>query len=287
MKYAKNEKMKKYAYEIFFIVIGCIIMALGTSLFLLPNQLSTGGFSGIGTIGYYLLKIPMGTTIFILNIPLFIWGYIRLGKYFLAKSIFGTAMLAIFIDIFEQIPPLTLDKFLASIYGGIVVGIGSSLNLKAIASTGGTDLMVYIIRSYKPHFQTSTTVILIDTLIVGLNILFLQNIEIGLYSTIAIYLMGKMIDIVFEGINFTKMILIVSDKYIEIAKEIEEKIKRGSTAIYAKGMHTNEEKKMILCVASRNEVIKIRQIAIKIDENAFMIISNAREAWGEGFKKEI
>ena len=289
MKYIKVTKKvyraKKYTYDIFFLIIGCFIMACGITLFLLPNKLSTGGFSGIATIGYYLLKIPMGTTIFILNLPLFILGHIRLGKSFLSKTILGTALLSIFIDLLEKLPPITEDIFLSSIYGGIVVGIGSAINLKVAGSTGGSDLVAYLIRSYKPHFQTSTLIVIIDTIIVMLNIIVFKNIEIGLYSAIAIFLMGKMIDLIFEGINFSKIIFIVSNKYEKIAKEIENKIKRGSTAIYIKGMYTNEEKMMLMCVASRSQVAKIKQISISLDKHAFIIISNAREIWGKGFSR--
>ena len=112
-----------------------------------------------------------------------------------------------------------------------------------------------------------------------------RDIEIGLYSAIAIYIMGKMIDILFEGIYFTKMIFIVSDKYEEISKEIEENVKRGITGLYAKGMYTNDEKMMLWCIASRNEVIKIKQLCKRIDRNSFVVISNAREAYGIGFKR--
>ena len=117
-----------------------------------------------------------------------------------------------------------------------------------------------------------------------MNVIFFKEIEIGLYSAIAIYIMGKMIDIVFEGIYFTKTMFIVSDKYEEIAEEIGKNIDRGSTGIYAKGMYTNEEKMMIWCVASRGEVVKIKQIVRDIDKRAFIVISSAREAWGKGFK---
>ena len=289
MDYGKEKKIlkvKQYFYEMLLLAIGCFIMASGTALFLLPNELSTGGFSGIATIFYYLLKLPMGATIFILNIPLFILGYIRIGKIFLSKSIIGTTLLSLFIDFLDEFMPLTQDKLLASVYGGILVGIGSAITLKATASTGGTDLMVYIVRSYKPHYYTSTLIIAIDIIIVGMNVIFLKNIEIGLYSAIAIYLMGKMIDIVFEGVNFTKIIFIVSKKYDEISREIDKKIDRGSTAIYARGMYTNADRMMLMCVASRSEISKIKQIATNIDRNSFIIISNAREAWGKGFKRE-
>ncbi len=122
--------------------------------------------------------------------------------------------------------------------------------------------------------------VFIDIIIIILNVIFFRKIEIGLYSAIAIYLMGKVVDIVFEGINFTKTIFIVSDKYLEISNKITEHIGRGITGLYAKGMYTNDEKLMLWCVASRNEVIRIKQISKSIDPNSFVVISNAREAYG-------
>lgn len=279
-------KLKKYTYEAFLLIVGCFIMACGTSFFLLPNQLSSGGFAGLATITYYLLKIPLGTTMFALNIPLLILAYFRIGKKFLLKSLLGTSLLAFFIDILDQFPALTEDQFLGCVYGGIAMGIGTAIILKSSSSTGGTDLLSYIIRSYKPHYRTSSLIVGVDIIIVTLNVIFFRNIEIGLYSAITIYLMGKMIDIIFEGVNFTKMMFIVSDKYEKIAAEVGKKIDRGSTGIYAKGMYTNQDKMMLLCVGSRNEIAKIKQIAVSIDKKAFIIISNARETWGKGFRKQ-
>lgn len=276
--------IKKYLKEGIEIVIGCLLMGLGTALFLLPNQLSSGGFAGISTIIYYLLGTPLGLTMLALNIPLIILTIIKVGKEIAVKGILGTIVLSTFIDIFEKIEPLTEDRLLASIYGGILIGLGTAIVLKANASTGGTDLLSYIIRAFKPHFKTSNLIVIVDTTIVILNVLFFKEIEIGLYSAIAIYLMGKMIDIVFEGVYFTKTMFIVSNKYKEIAQEIGQKLDRGSTAIYAKGTYTREKKMVLWCVASRGEVVRIKQIAQEIDPRAFIVISNAREAWGKGFK---
>lgn len=289
MKYVeinKKIKLKKYIYDFILLIIGCAIMAISTSFFLLPNQLSSGGFTGIATITYYLLKWPVGIVILALNIPLFILSYFRIGKEFLIKGILGTIFLSIFIDIFDKFKPLTQDRILGCVYGGIIMGIGMSLVLKGSSSTGGTDLLSYIIRSYKPYYRTSNLIVIIDIVIVSLNVFFLRDIEIGLYSAITIYLMGKMLDIIFEGVYFTKMIFIISDKYEEISKEIEENVRRGITGLQAKGMYTNEEKMMLWCISSRNETIRIKQICKRIDKNSFIVISNAREAYGIGFKRE-
>ena len=131
----------------------------------------------------------------------------------------------------------------------------------------------------------SNVIIIIDTVIVAINVVFFREIEIGLYSAIAIYLMGKIIDIIFEGIYFTKLLIIISDKNEKIAEEIGEKISKGTTGLYGKGMYTNQEKLVLMCAASRGDVSKVKQIARKIDPNSFIIIANAREVVGLGFKE--
>ena len=223
-------------------LLGSFIMAAGTSLFLLPNQLSSGGVAGIATITYYLFNIPMGTVILAINIPLFALAVYKLGKVFFIKSMIGTISFSIFIDLLDQIPALTSDRFLACIYGGIIIGFGTAIILKANSSTGGSDLVSFIAKAYKPTLRTSNIIIIIDIVIVTLNVIFFREIEIGLYSAIAIYLMGKIIDIIFEGIYFTKLIFIISNKNEKIAKEIGETIKRGTTGLLGKGMYTQKEK---------------------------------------------
>jgi len=267
-------------------IIGSGTMAVGVALFLLPNQLSSGGIAGIATITYYLLKIPMGTMILIINIPLFIFSFFKIGKSFFIKSLIGTISLSYFIDLLDSFNPLTQDRLLACIYGGILMGLGTAILLKANSSTGGSDLISFIAKEYKPEIRASNLIIMIDITIITLNVIFFKEIEIGLYSAIAIYIMGKIIDILFEGIDFTKLLLIVSDKTEEIAKEIGEKVQRGATGIYGKGMYTNKEKLILMCAASRRDINRIKQIAKKVDKKAFIIITNSREVVGLGFKKE-
>lgn len=279
-----QNKTKKTIKEYVFITLGCVAMAIGVSLFLLPNELSTGGISGIATILYYLFEFPLGTTILILNIPLFLIAYFKVGKQLFFRSIYGTIAFSILVDSFDKITPLTHDKFLGCIYGGIMMGIGTAVILKFNASTGGSDLLSYVIRAYKPQYRTSSLILITDTIIITINVFFFRTIEVGLYSAIAIFLMGKMIDLIFEGINFTKMVLIISPMYKEIAEKIGNEVNRGSTGLYSKGMYTNEEKMTLLCVGSRTESYAIERIAKRIDNSSFIIIINAREVLGKGFK---
>ena len=278
------KKIKNISIEVIETIIGAFIMAIATSLFLLPNQLSSGGFAGIATILYYFLKIPMGATILAFNIPLFLFAGYKLGKSFLLKSMIGTITFSISIDVLDKLIPLTQDRFLACIYGGIIIGLGTAIILKADSSTGGSDLISMLVKRYNSDIRTSNVIIIVDTIIVILNIIFFREIEIGLYSAIAIYLMGKMIDIIFEGIYFTKLVIIISNKSQEISEEIGEKIRKGTTGLFGKGMYTNEHKTILMCAASRGDVARVKQTAKKIDPKSFIIIANAREVVGLGFK---
>ena len=288
VKFKTKRKIIKTKYlivQFIQIVVGTALVAGSTSLFLLPNQLSSGGFSGIATIVYYLLNIPLGTTVLVLNVPLFIMSLIKNGKHFFLKAILGTAGLSVFFNLFEKLKPITTDRFLACIYGGIIAGIGTAIILKANASTGGTDLLTQIIKAYKPNIRISNLLVILDTIIVAANVIFFKELEIGLYSAITIYIMGKMLDIFFEGIDFAKMVYIISQKNDEIAEQIGNQIKRGSTSLYGKGMYKKQDREVLFCVASRNEVREIRKIVKDIDSNAFIVITNAREVFGEGFKE--
>jgi uncharacterized membrane-anchored protein YitT (DUF2179 family) len=149
----------------------------------------------------------------------------------------------------------------------------------------GTDLMAQIIKSFSNRIRTSNLLAMLDVIVVILNLIFFKAIEIGLYSAISIFIIGKMIDVVFEGINFSKMLYIVSDKYKEIAKKIELDIESGATGIYGKGMYTDKDKMILMCVTKRRNVMDIKNLAVQIDPNAFIIITDAREVYGLGFKK--
>lgn len=248
------KKIRNMSTTLLKIVIGTMIMAIGIDLFLVPSKLSTGGFSGIGTLLYYLWGIPVGTTTLILNIPLVILAFLKLGKRFVVKTIIGTMSLSYFLNVFEKITPITNDKVLAFIYGSIAVGIGTAIVLKARSSTGGTELLANIIRTYKRHIRTGTLITMLDAIVVGVNVIFFKDIEIALYSGLAIYIMGKILDAFFEGIDFTKMFLIISPKTQEISNKINEELGRGTTLLKGIGMYKKEKRNILLCVISRNEV---------------------------------
>ena len=183
--------INKKSFNEFFIttlglLVGSFIMACATAFFLLPNKLSTGGFSGLSTICYFLFHIPAGTAMMILNLPLFLFAFFRIGKNFIVKSIIGTILLSFFLNILEKFPAVTNDRFLACIYGGIIMGIGTAIILKVSASTGGSDLLSYVMRTFNDRFKSGDLIIAVDTVIIVISIIVFKEIEIGLYSAIAI-----------------------------------------------------------------------------------------------------
>lgn len=269
--------------EIFFIFFGAILMAIGTGSFLLPNQLSSGGFSGIATVFYYFFKIDMSKSIIFLNVPLFIIGLFKLGWKFILRTVFATTIYSYAIDISNNIIVVE-DRVLASIYGGIVIGIGLAFILKTNTSTGGTDLLALILQNNKINLKVGNIIAIVDIIVVFLNLIAFRDIEIGLYSAISIFMIGKLIDVIFEGINYCKVLYIISEKYEDLTEIINKELKRGATGLYANGSYSRKNKMVIMCVSKRNELEKIKVIISKVDKDAFLIITDAREVYGLGFK---
>lgn len=277
---------KEIIKDIIYMIIGTTLIAGGIVLFLLPNKISSGGFSGIATIFYYLFDLKMGNVIWFLNIPLLVIGFFKIGKYFLFKTLVATWLLSFFINYFESLNIyLNInDVLLTSIYGGIIIGIGTSFIFKSNSSTGGSELLIQIILSYKKKLRVSKLLILIDSCVVLLNLIVFREIAIGLYSFIVIFLNSKIVDLLIEGLNFSKVVYIISDKYIDIAEKILHELDRGVTGLYGKGMYKSNDKLILMCVIKKQDILKLKELVKKIDDKAFMIVSDAIEVHGLGFE---
>ena len=286
-KIENKNKIIEFTIELIYVVIGAAFIALGINLFLLPNKMTTGGASGIATVLYYVFNIPMGITTIIINIPLFIFAILKLGKSFTIKTIISTTLLSVFLDTFkfeEFAKLLNLDLIICCILGGITVGIGLSLTFKAEASSGGSDLLANIIYKIKKVDSVSQILLIIEVVIISTVIFVFRDANLGLYSIIAMYLSTKVIDIIFEGIYYTKVATIITDNKDGIVYKILNNIKRGATITEAKGAHTNSTKYVITCIISRSQIAKIKQIVREEDDDAIMYFSSANEALGLGFK---
>ena len=265
------------------ILIGSAIVAISFNVFLLPNEVASGGVSGISTI----LKGVFGwTPAFVqwaFNIPLFIAGVILLGKNFGIKTAVGTIFLPFIVYLTAAWEPWTLNPLLGAIFGGIGVGTGIGIVFRGKASTGGTDLAAQIITKYT-GFTLGTSVALIDGLIV-LAAAIVFDIEKGLYALIGLYLTTKTIDLVQVGFGRSKLVYIITNKQVEMRDAIYEEIDRGVTKLTATGGYTETEKPIILVVVHQTEFTRLKQLVKTVDSSAFVIVSDAAEVLGEGFKR--
>jgi len=278
--------MKKKIINLLYITIGSILVALSLNLFFVKLKIAPGGVSGLATVIYYLTDISVGTVIIALNIPLFLMGILDFGKGFLLKTFYATALMSFVVDYTTFLPQLTEDMLLASIFGGILMGVGLALVFKGEATTGGTDILAKVVNKHFKAFNISEQLFVIDACVVITAMITFRDFDIGFYSIIAILLSAKSIDIVLEGVGFSKAIFIISDSGEEIAKGIMEEVGRGVTGLSGEGMYTQVNKKVLLTVADRRQIPKIKEISKKFDNKSFIIVTDVREVLGEGFKTD-
>jgi uncharacterized membrane-anchored protein YitT (DUF2179 family) len=285
-----NRKIKKEAHPVLatvlsyiYIIIGAAIIAVGFNVFLLPNEVASGGVSGISTILKGLFDWKPGLVQYAFNIPLFIAGVIFLGKQFGARSLVGTLTLPLFVILTSSWEPATLNPLLGALFGGISVGIGLGIVFRGNASTGGTDLAAQIIAKYT-GYSLGTSVMLIDGLIV-LSAALVFDVEKGLYALIGLFVTTKTIDIIQLGFSQSKMVYIITNKQEEIRDAIYTEVNRGVTKLPAFGGYTEQERPILLVVVYQTEFTKLKHVVKTVDPSAFVIVSNAYEVLGEGFKR--
>lgn len=278
----KSKDIKKYVLAI----LGGVIVGIGVGLILLPQKLSTGGLSGISTLLYYLFGINAGITTLILNVPLFIIAIKMFGINYSIRTLCSMGALSITLMFTEKIAPLTSDLFLASIFGGAITGIGLAFAVIGESTTGGTDLIAKIIQSKKQHLNMGEILLIIDGLIIAISAFTFDSVEVALYSGIAVLAMTKVMDVIIEGRSYSKALYIITNKSDEISDYIITEIGRGATKLKGNGVYSGEEKDILLCVASKNEIPHIKNKVREIDKKCFMIVTNVTEAIGEGFITE-
>jgi uncharacterized membrane-anchored protein YitT (DUF2179 family) len=263
------------------IILGAIIVGASINSLILPNHIADGGITGVAIILHYLTGCPVGLTIFALNLPLFIIGLRVVGRKFLIYSIIGVAALAFTLDATSAITALTHDTLLASIFGGVLTGIGMGLIFRSQGSLGGTDILAVFFNRIT-QFSVGQILLGIDAVIfLGAALLF--SPETAMYAMIYMFIATRVIDLVQEGINHSKSVIIVSGKPQQIAQAIMSRLNRGVTFISGTGAFSGQPKNIIYCVINRAELSRIKDIVHEHDPQSFMAISEVPEVVGEGF----
>lgn len=269
------------------ILIGAFIMASGFVLFITPYKIVPGGVYGISIVLHYIIGTPVGMMALAFDIPLTLLGIRILGPRFGVKTVVGFLATAIFMDTityFYGAEPLVVgDALLSSIFGGLFIGVGLGLIFKAKATSGGSDIVAMIIGKYT-KMPLGQLIIIVDSVIVLVGLIAFDDWKIPLYSLIVIFITGKVVDIILEGMSYDKVLFIISDKSLEIRDKIVNDLNRGGTFLNGEGMYKRNEKSIIFTVVSRREMSMLREYINHIDPNAFVTAINSNEILGNGFK---
>lgn len=284
--YKQNMSLKDYLY----IILGAGFMAVAIQLVYEPSHLVTGGFSGVGilikniTTTEKFSGVPVGLTTFLLNVPLFIWAYCVKGIHFIKRSLLGMVSLSLWLTVLPVVPLKEEDLVLASLFGGGLNGIGLGLIFMSNGTTGGTDMLAALLNRYFPQYSMVRIMQILDGIIVALGAVWF-GISRALYAMVAIFVFSKISDGLLEGLKFAKTAYIITEQPEKVAKELLSKLKRGVTGWDAKGMYTGKGQTILLCVVGKKEIVTLKNIVHEMDENAFVVVGEAREVYGEGFLK--
>lgn len=283
-----KNKALAMAIDITLILIGTFLMGLAYNVFLVPNMISPSGFAGLSSLVTYLIETNFGfylspAILYIgINIILFIFAVKYIGKRFAITSAVGVLGYSLFMEVLKIEPFVTEDLLLCAIFGGLILGLGLGLVLRGRGSTGGSDMLACIINKHFSSISLGTIVMAIDCVVIVASML-VYGLNFSLYSLIAIFVMGKVSDVVVAGVQSVRAFYIVSEKNDEIAKEILNKLPRGVTALKTQGMYTKNESTTLMCLVTNPQVPLLKQIVSSIDLNAFMFSTNVSEAMGKGF----
>jgi uncharacterized membrane-anchored protein YitT (DUF2179 family) len=274
----RRDLARRYAY----IIVGCALGALSYPLFLTPNNIAPGGVTGIATIINYLFGLPTGMVSLVLNIPLFLIGWRQMGKLFLIRTSIATVLFSVLIDLIK-VDVFTRDSLMASVFGGVLLGIGLGLILRGGATTGGTDLLARLVHQKIPVITVGAFLFAFDVAVI-IMAGFTMSAEHAMHAMICVYITSRVLDFVLAGFGTDKSCNIITSKDEVIASRLMDELGRGVTLFDATGAYSGQGVRMVLCIVGRMEVTRLKQIVQEEDPRAFMFITDTHETLGEGFR---
>lgn len=273
-------RIKKYII----ITFACVLYGIGISLFVDPNNLAPGGFTGLSVIINRLVPLETGTIYLILNIPVICLGIWKFGWKFTVSTLYAILVVSVSTNLLGFMNPITEEAILGAVFGGVFIGAGMGFVLRNSATTGGTDIIVKCLRQKMPHLKTGVLMLMLDAVIIGLSGLVFGNFDSVLYSIVSVVTTSAVLDMILYGRDGAKLVFIISDKSETITTRVLKEVNIGVTYLEGSGAYKNKEKKIIMCVVKKQFAHKVEEIVKQEDDSAFMIISNASEIYGEGYK---
>ena len=276
---------KELLTDLVFVALGSALVALAVAVFTVPNDIAPGGVSGLATALAYLTPVSVGLWSLLLNVPLLLAAWRRLGLRSLTMTLLSTLLLSLLIDLLgAALPHYTNNVLLAAVAAGVISGLGIGLLFLRGISTGGTDLLALLLRRVFPNVRSGVLLMMIDATVVAIAVLVFRNIEVALYSAITIYLSSKVIDALAQGVDYAKVIYIITEHGDEISRVLNEQTDRGTTLISAQGGYTGADKHMVITVTRRNVLAQTLRLIRQTDPMAFTFVTDSTEVHGEGFK---
>jgi len=264
--------------------IGCALFALGFDLFLLPGGMNAGGLSGLAMVFVHLTELgSVGAITALLNIPLFILAGMKIGKKFFLGSFIGMAFSSVFIDLFATIPTPEVEPLLGALYGGLICGAGLGFVFAAGVSTGGSDIIVRLLKLKYRHIPIGVISMCFDGVVAVLTGIVYQDVNSALYTGIAIFISGKIIDAVVYSFDYSKVALIITKDYEQVAQAISDKLERGATYLHGEGSYSHKATKVVLTAVKKQQVSDLKELVVEIDPDAFIIVQEAHQVLGDGF----
>lgn len=280
--------MKKRLTDVVLIILGAAVYAAGINCFTAPNDIAPGGVGGLSTVISYLSggTLGIGLVFGVINIPLVIAGFLRLGKPLMLRTLIAVAVTSVCTDVLSGLfPAYEGDRMIAAMFGGVLIGSGLGVVYLRDGTTGGTDIINKLIQKAKPHLSLGTIMMITDAFVVIVSILVYGNLESGLYAIITIFVSSRIMDLLLYGGRGGKAILIFSEKADEIGEAIVGDISRGATYLKGTGVYSGTDKNVICCAVQKNEYAKLKRIVKEIDDHAFIITATADEILGRGFRE--
>lgn len=275
--------MKRHIKNLFFIAIGAFIFSFGLNYFIIANQLAEGGFTGIALLLNYILGWSPSLVILILNIPVFIIGWIKLGKNMMIYTIFGILFVSLFLWLTSGFHSTLDDLLLVALYAGVTIGLGLGIIFRFGGTSGGIDIIARLVQKYF-GISMGRTMFTFDATVITISAYFL-GLEKAMYTLIAVFLGARVIDLVQEGAYAAKAATIISDHAPEISAKIMNEMGRGATLLKGRGGYTGSDKEVLYCVINRTELTRLKNLIYSVDKKAFVVVSNVHDVLGEGFEK--
>lgn len=267
-------------------VLGSAVFAAGFAFFLEPNDLSPGGISGLALVLVELLQFgSVGTLSILINLPLFIMGGVKIGKRFFIGSLIGMLLSSVLIDGFTALHLPVVEPVISIVYGGVLCGLGVGIVFAAGTSTGGSDILVRLLKLKYRNVPIGQISLSFDALVVLLTGLVFQDMNKALYTGITVYLCGKMVDAVVYRFDYTKVAMIISKEYAAIAKEIGDKLDRGATFLHGEGSYSGTNTKVVLVAIKKQQLAELKELVMELDPSAFVILQEAHQVLGDGFHR--